>query len=78
MKEYIEEFYKLDIRSGHVDDEVEKVARYINGLRASFQDEISYFKMDSVKEACQYALKYEEILVKTRDQRQRGICGIFQ
>lgn len=32
VKEYIEEFYKLDIRSRHVDDEVEKVARYLNGL----------------------------------------------
>ena len=26
MKDYIEEFYRLDIRSGHVDDEVEKIS----------------------------------------------------
>lgn len=32
VKEYIEEFYKLNIKSGHVDDELEQVARYLNGL----------------------------------------------
>ena len=34
MKEYTEEFYRLDIRSGHMDDDVEKIARYINRLRS--------------------------------------------
>ena len=34
VEEYTEEFYRLDIRSGHVDDDVEKIARYINGLRS--------------------------------------------
>ena len=33
VKEYTKDFYKLDIRSRHVDDEVEKVARYLNGLK---------------------------------------------
>lgn len=33
IKEYTEEFYKLSIRVGHAEDDVEKVARYINGLR---------------------------------------------
>ena len=33
VKEYTKEFYGLDIRSRHVDDDVEKIARYINGLR---------------------------------------------
>ena len=33
VKDYIEKFYGLDIRSRHVDDEIEKVARYLNGLR---------------------------------------------
>ena len=30
--EYTEEFYTLDIRCRHVDDEVEKFERYLNGL----------------------------------------------
>ena len=34
MKEYTEEFYRLGIRFGHVDDDVEKIARYINGMRS--------------------------------------------
>ena len=38
VKEYTEEFYRLDIKSGHVDDDVEKSARYINGLRSGIQD----------------------------------------
>ena len=64
MKEYIEEFYRLDIRSRHVDDDVEKIVRYINGLRSGIQDEISFVKLKSVEEAYQYALKAEEILTK--------------
>ena len=69
VKEYIEKFYKLDIRFGHVDDEVEKVARYLNGLRTSIQDEISYVKIDSVEEAYKFSLKAEERLTKRHEQR---------
>ena len=67
MKKYTEEFYILDIRSGHVDDDVEKIVRYINGLRSRIQDEISFMKLESVEEAYQYALKAEEILTKKHE-----------
>ena len=53
VKDYTEEFYRLDIRSGHVDDEVDKVARYLKGLRYGIQDEISFVKLESVEEAYQ-------------------------
>ena len=33
VKEYTEEFYKVNIRAGYVEDCPERVARYINGLR---------------------------------------------
>jgi hypothetical protein len=33
VKEYTEEFYKLNIRADHQESDDEKVARYINGLR---------------------------------------------
>jgi hypothetical protein len=33
VKEYIEEFYRLNIRVGHRESDGEKVVRYINGLR---------------------------------------------
>ena len=78
VKEYTEKFYRLDIKSGHVDDNVEKIARYINGLRFLIQDEISFVKLESVEEAYQYALKVEEILRKKHEQRQRGRGGRFQ
>jgi hypothetical protein len=32
VKEYTEEFYKLNIRAGHRESDDEKVARYMNGL----------------------------------------------
>ena len=50
---YTKEFYRLDIRSAHVDDDVEKIERYINGLRFGIQDEISFVKLESVEEAYQ-------------------------
>ena len=77
MKEYTKEFYRLDLRSGHVDDDVEKIARCINGLRSGIQDEISFVKLESVEEAYQYALKAKEILTKKHEQRQRGRGGRF-
>ena len=33
VKEYMKEFYRMSIRAGHVEDDIEKVVRYINGLR---------------------------------------------
>jgi hypothetical protein len=33
VKEYTEEFYKLNIRDGQREKDDEKVSRYINGLR---------------------------------------------
>ena len=78
MKEYTKEFYRLDTRSRNVDDDVEKIVRYINGLGSRIQDEIIFVKLESVEEAYQYALKAEEILTKKHEQRQRGRGGRFQ
>ena len=77
VKEYMEELYRLDIRSRHVDDDVEKTTRHLNGLRSRIQDEISFVKLESVEEAYQYALKAKGILTKKHDQRQRGRGGRF-
>ena len=57
------------VGSPHVDDDVEKIARYINGLRSRIQDEISFVKLESVEEAYQYALKAEKILKNKYEQR---------
>ena len=61
-----------------MDDDVEKIVRYINGLRSRIQDEISVVKLESVEEAYQYALKAEEILTKKHEQRKKGRSGRFQ
>jgi hypothetical protein len=41
VKEYTEEFYKLNIRAGHRESDDEKVSKYMNGLRYDIQDEMS-------------------------------------
>ena len=67
----------MDIISGHVDDDVDKIARYINGLRSRIEDEITFAKLESVEEAYQYVLKAKKILTKKHEQRQRGRGGRF-
>jgi hypothetical protein len=32
VKEYTEEFYKINIREGHQESDDEKVVRYMNGM----------------------------------------------
>ena len=32
-REYIEEFYKVNLRAGYVEESVEKTPRYIDGFR---------------------------------------------
>jgi hypothetical protein len=41
VKEYTEEFYRINIRAGHHESNNEKVSRYMNGLRYEIQDEMS-------------------------------------
>ena len=41
IQEYTEEFYRVLIRTDHVEADKEKVAHYLNGLRPSIQDELS-------------------------------------
>jgi hypothetical protein len=41
VKEYTEEFYKLNIRVGHRESDDEKVGGYMNVLRCDIQDEMS-------------------------------------
>ena len=72
MKEYTEEFYKVSIRAGKIQDANEKVARYINGLRMEIQDEISVLFPKTVEEAYQMVLKAEEKLMRKKSARSRG------
>ena len=60
MKEYTKEFYKINLRARYIKDTIEKVARYLNGLKFDIQDELILVSPISVDEAYQYALKVEE------------------
>ena len=51
VKEYTEEFYKLNIRVGHRESDDEKVARYMNGLRYDIQDETSMMIIRTIEDA---------------------------
>jgi hypothetical protein len=70
VKEYTEEFYKLNIRAGHHESDDEKVSRYMNGLRYDIQDEMSMMTIRTMEDAYQMALKAEEKL--SRKQGERG------
>jgi hypothetical protein len=59
VKEYIEEFYRINIRAGHRESDDEKVARYLNGLRYDIQDELSMVTIRTVEDAYHMALKAE-------------------
>jgi len=73
VREYTEEFYKVNLRAGYVEDTSEKTTRYINGLRIEIQDEISMLSPRIIEEAYQCALKIEgKILRKQNSGRGHG------
>jgi hypothetical protein len=68
VKEYTEEFYRLNIRAGHRENNEEKNARYINGLRYEIQYEINMMTVRTMEDAYQVALKEEEKLARKKSQ----------
>ena len=71
VREYTEEFYKINLRAGYVEDTTKKVARYLNGLRYDIQDELSMVNPTGIDEAYQYALRVEERLQRRQSTRGR-------
>ena len=71
VKGYTEEFYKVNIRSGYMEDTPKKVARYINGLRFDIQDELGFLSLRSVEEAYHVALKAEDKLMRKKSQKAK-------
>eukprot|EP00253_Pinus_taeda_P006788 PITA_06788 len=73
VKEYTEEFYRVNLRAGYMDETPEKIARYVNGLRMEILDEISILSPRSIEEAFQSAVKVEDkINRKQNNRRGRG------
>jgi hypothetical protein len=72
VREYTKEFYRLNIRVGHCENDEEMVPRYINGLRYEIQDEINMVTMRTFEDDYQVSLKAEDKLDRKKSQRNRG------
>jgi hypothetical protein len=72
VKEYTEEFYKLNISVGQRERYEENVARYINGLRYDIEDKISMVTVKIVEDAYQIVLKEEEKLNRKKSHQNKG------
>eukprot|EP00253_Pinus_taeda_P017365 PITA_17365 len=75
VREFTEEFYKLNLRAGYVEDTSEKTARYVNGLRGEILDEIGILSPQTLDEAYQFALKAEEKINRKQNSRRGGGSG---
>ena len=64
VREYIEEFYKVNLRVGYVEESAEKVARYVNGLRMDIQEDINMISPRTMEEMYQCSLREEENIVR--------------
>ena len=71
MKEYTEEFYRVNLRVGYTEDTSERIARYVNRLRMEILDEISILSPNNTEEAYQSAVKVEE-KINRRQNARRG------
>ena len=72
MSAYTEDFNKLSLRARRQEEEVERVARYINGLRQWIQDEIIMMAPDTMDTCFSLALRVEEKARRRHDSQQRG------
>jgi hypothetical protein len=72
VKEYTEEFYRLNIRARQKENEDEKTTRYINGMRYEIQEDINMMSISKVEDAYQESLKVEEKLARKQSQQNRG------
>ena len=64
VKEYTEEFYRMNIKAGQKENEYEKTTRYINGMRYEIQEELNMMLVSKVEDSYQVALKAKEKLAR--------------
>ena len=72
VKENTKEFFRPSIRARHKQGGLERVARYINGLRYDTQDELSLLNLKTAEDAYQVDSKVEEKLLRKQNQRNMG------
>lgn len=73
VREYTEEFYRVNLRTGYTEDTPEKITKYVNGLRLETLDEINILSPKNIEEAYQSAMKAEEKIARKQNSiRVRG------
>lgn len=70
VREYIEEFYQLNLRAGYTEETLEKTTKYVNGLRLEILDEISILSLKNIEEAYRSAMKAEEKITRKKNARR--------
>ena len=53
VKEYTEEFYRISIRSRHIEESTKSIVRYANGVSYAIQDEFTILNFYLVVETYQ-------------------------
>ena len=71
VREYTEDFYRVNLQAGYTKDVAERTTRYVNGLRLDILDEISILSPKNIEEAYQSAMKAEEKITR-RQNAWRG------
>eukprot|EP00253_Pinus_taeda_P032880 PITA_32880 len=70
VKEYTEEFYRVNLRAGYTEDTTERTSRYVNRLRMDILDEISILSPNNTEEAYQSAIKAEQKIDRRQNARR--------
>ena len=66
VREYTDEFYKVNIKACYTQDSFEKVARYINGLSLDLKYKLSLLSQSMVEEEYQCALNVQDKLSRNK------------
>ena len=69
VKEYTKEFFKLSIRDGKAQGDMERVVKYINGLIFEIRDEINLLNLNTVEDAYQATSRVQEKLLRKQNQK---------
>ena len=59
----------MNIKEAYVEDNPERVYRYINGLRFEIQDEMNLLCPSYIEEGYKFSLKVEEILARKNEEK---------
>ena len=72
---YTQEFHNLILRAKMYEIEKQKLARYVNGLKYSIQDELTLITLGSIHQCFNMALKFEEKHKRKGETSSGGRCN---